>query len=281
MNPSAEQEPRRVPAAHGFVWLAQSLALLRRQTGRLLLLALLMQLILGLTQLPLVGLLIILSVPALSAGLLEAFNVTAQGRRPDMRLLFTPLASGAHLGRLFAMGALVFAVGVLSISVLLSGSEELLDPALLQRIEQGDLDAMASINQESLGRMAMAFLVGISISGTLSYFTIPLIWFGDRKLGAALGTGLRALVVNWKPFLALGAGLLLLFLPVALVSGALFSLVAGGGLLAAVLMGLIMVLLLLFQLMLFGTQYCAFRDIFGVPAAAAPAPAGDDGQLVA
>jgi hypothetical protein len=282
MNPPLTSDPRRVPAGNGFAWLAQSLSLVRRQSGRLLLLALLMQLVLGLTQLPLVGLLIILSVPALNAGLLEAFHVTARDGRPELRLLFRPLASGAHVGRLFAMGALVFAVGVLSISVMLSGSEELLDPALLQRIEQGDLDAMASLNQETLGRMALAFLVGLSISGTLSYFTIPLIWFHDRKLGAALWTGLRALLVNWKPFLALSVGLLLLFLPVALVSGALFSLAAGGGLMTTLVLGLIMVLLLLFQLLLFGTQYCAFRDIFGAPAELAPPPAAaGDGQLVA
>jgi len=282
MNPPVTRDPQRVPGVNGFTWLAQSLFLVRRQAGRLLLLALLMQLVLGLTQLPLVGLLIILSVPALNAGLLEALHVTARGGRPELRLLFRPLASGVHVGRLFAMGALVFAVGVLSISVMLAGSEELFDPALLERIERGDLDAMASINQESLGRMALAFLVGISISGTLSYFAIPLIWFHDRKLGAALGTGLRALLVNWKPFLALSVGLLLLFVPVAAVSGVLFSLAAGGGLMTTVVLGLIMVLLLLFQLMVFGTQYCAFRDIFGLPAEAAPPPeAGGDGQLVA
>jgi hypothetical protein len=45
-------------------------------------------------------------------------------------------------------------------------------------------------------------------------------------------------------------------------------------------MGLIMVLLLLFQMMLFGTQFCSFRDIFGLPTQAAP-PAEDDSQLVA
>lgn len=269
-----------MPAANGFAWLTQSLSLLRMQSARLLLLALLMQLILGLTQLPLIGLLVVLSVPGLSAGLLEAFHVTGQGGRPDMRLLFVPLTSGAHVGRLFTMGALVFAVGVLCLSLMLSGSNELTDPALLERIEQGDVEAVASLNQESLGRMALAFLAGISISGTLSYFAVPLIWFQNRKLGAALGTGLRALLINWRPFGVLGLGLLLLFLPIAVVSGLLFSLVTAGGLAAALVMGLIMLLLLGFQMMLFGTQYCAFRDIFGVPAEAPP-PAQDDGQLVA
>ena len=64
-------------------WLVQSMSLLRLQAGRLLLIALLMQLVLGLSQLPLIGLLIILCVPALNAGLLEAFHVTARGGGGD------------------------------------------------------------------------------------------------------------------------------------------------------------------------------------------------------
>jgi hypothetical protein len=254
--------------------------LLRRQTARLLLLALLMQLILGLTQLPLIGLLIVLSVPGLTAGLLEAFHVTSRGGRPALGLLFTPLTSGRHAGRLFAMGALVFVIGVLCISLMLSGSEQLMDPALLERIEQGDIEAMTSLNQESLGRMVLAFMLGVGISGTLSYFTVPLIWFRDRKLGAALGTGLRALVVNWQPFLVLGLGLFLLFVPLAVMSGVLFTFVGAGGLISTLVMGGVMLLLLLFQMMLFGTQFCAFQDIFGLPDEP-EAPAGDDGQLVA
>jgi hypothetical protein len=272
--------PRLVPAARGFAWLSQAFVLLRAQTARLLLLALVMQLILGLSQVPLLGLLIVLSVPGLTAGLLEAFHLTGQGGRPSLRVLFVPLTSGAHAGRLLAMGALVFAVGVVCVSAMLSGSSELADPAVLERIEQGDIEAMAALNQESLGRMALAFLVGIGVSGTLSYFTVPLIWFRDRKLLDGLGTGLKALLLNWRPFLVLGLGLLLLFLPVAILSGLLFSLLASGGLGSAVVMGLIMVLLLLFQMMLFGTQYCAFRDIFGIPSTAVAAPE-DDSQLVA
>ena len=272
--------PRQVAAARGFAWLSGAFALLRAQTARLLLLALMMQLILGLSQVPLLGLLIVLSVPGLTAGLLEAFHQTLQGGRPSLRLLFVPLTSGAHAGRLLAMGALVFAVGVVCVSAMLSGTTELADPAVLERIEQGDIEAMAALNQESLGRMALAFLVGIGVSGTLSYFTIPLIWFRGRKLLEALGVGLKALVINWRPFLALSLGLFLLFLPVAIFSGLLFSLVASGGLASALVMGLVMVLLLLFQMMLFGTQYCAFRDIFGtLPDSAAPP--GDEGQLVA
>ena len=280
MNQPDPIELRRVPAANGMAWLMQSLSLLRLQAGRLLLAALLMQLVLGLTQLPLIGLLIVLCVPGLNAGLLECFHVTAQGRPPPPQLLFRPLASSAHNGRLLALGALVFAVGMVSMTLLLSGSEELLDPALLERLEQGDLEAVAALNQESLGRMMLALLIGIAVSGTLSYFAIPLIWFRHYRLGTALLTGLRALVVNWQAFLVLGLGLVLVLVPVALASGFLFAFLGPPGLATAVAMGIVMALLLLFQLMLFGTQYCAFRDIFGLAAAAAP-PDDDAGQLVA
>lgn len=279
MNRPVTTEVRRVPAANGFAWLLQSLTLLRLQMARLLLIALVMQIVLGLTQLPLIGLLVVISVPGLGAGLLEAFHLTARGQRPDVRTLFRPLASGAHNGRLLAMGALVFAIGVVSMSLLLSGSEELMDPALVEQIEQGDLDAIASLNQASLARMALAFLVGVAVSGTLSYFAIPLIWFREYKLGVALLAGLRALVVNWLPFLALSLGLAVMFVPVVVISGMLFSVVASGGFVSAIVMGLIMVLLLLFQLLLFGTQYCAFRDIFGVPDATTPPP-DNETQLV-
>lgn len=280
MNLPESTELRRVPAANGMAWLLQCLRLLRLQAGRLLLIALLMQLLLGLTQLPLVGLLIVLSVPGLSAGLLESFHVTAQGRQPGMRTLFMPLTSGAHNGRLLAVGALVFLVGIISMSLLLTGNEALMDPDLVARIEQGDLDAIASLNQEALGQMVLAFLVGVSVSGTLSYFAIPLIWFRGFKLGASLVMGLRALVVNWRPLLVLSLGLLLVFLPVAVICGMLFSMVASGGMVTAVVMGLIMLLLLLFQLMIFGTQYCAFRDIFGLETEVIPPP-DKESQLVA
>jgi hypothetical protein len=281
MDRDPTASPRLVPPSHGFAWMAQSLSLIRLQAGRLLLIGILMQLILGLSQLPLIGLLIIISVPGLTAGLLEAFHVTARGGAPDIRLLFGPLTSSGHSGRLFVMGALIFAVGVLCISLLLSGSELTLDPALIERIEQGDVDAVTSINQETLGRIALALLLGVAVSGTLSYFTIPLIWFGNRKLGTALVIGLKGLIVNWRPFLLLGLGLAGVLVPLGVISAVLFGLAGTAGGASVLIMGLIMLLLMLFQLLLFGTQYCAYRDIFGIEEPSAPAPTEDDGQLLA
>jgi len=280
MSPDQRPVPQRLPAGSGFRWLLRGLALLRLQPARLLLIAMFLQLVLGLTQIPLLGLLVIIAVPGFSAGLLEALHVTANGGRPQLKTLFQPLATAPHSGRLLLVGALVFAVGLVSMSVLLSGSDQLTDPAMLQRIEQGDLEALSQVNQDSLRQIALAFLVGVGISGTLSYFTIPLVWFGGQGVAAALGTGLRALTINWKPFLVLGLGMLLLVVPVGLVSGALFALGSAGSILTTLAMGFVLILLLAFQLMLFSTQYLAFRDIFSVPAVPPSGPA-DDGQLVA
>lgn len=274
-------KPRVMPVGRGIAWLLQSLQLIRLQASRLLFMAVLMQVLLGLTQVPLLGLLVILAVPALSAGILEAFHVIAQGGRPAVGVLFRPLLSGTHNGRLFAMGALVFIVGVLVMSLMLSGSEDILDPELLARIEQGDLDALAELDQESVGRMALAFLLGISISGTLSYFTVPLIWFQNRKLLPALGEGLKALLLNWKPFLALAAGLAGLLIVVGILTGMLFTAAASAGALSVLVMAGIMLLLLAFQLLLFGSQYCSFRDVFDFKPREDTPPAGDDDHLVA
>lgn len=281
MQTERNQPPAARPFSHGFAWLLQSLALMRRQTGRLLLIAVVMQVILGMTQVPVIGFLIVISVPGLSAGVLQAFDVTMKGGNPGLNLLFRPLLSGPHSGRLFLMGALVFAIGILSISLVLSGSEQLLDPDLMARIEQGDVDAIMQLDQEALGKMVMAFLIGIAISGTLSYFTVPLIWFRDQKLGPALSLGIKALFVNWQAFLMLALGLVAILVPVAIVSGILFGLASGGGLLSVILMGGVMILLLGFQMILFGTQYCAFRDVFGEGEAPEPQAPGDDSQLVA
>ena len=281
MNNNSALTARALPARHGIAWLFQSMALFRAQPGRLFLLAMLLQFMMGLTQVPIVGFLLIISVPALTAGLLQAFLVTENGGRPSPGLLFLPLISGTHTLRMLGMGAVMFIVGVLTVSLVLSGNELIQDPELLSRIEQGDVEAFASLDQEALRSLVFAFLVGIGVSGTLSYMTIPLMWFHNRRLGSALVGGLKAMVVNWKPFLVLGLGLAAVMVPISLAAGILFLWAGSAGSLSIVVLGLVMVLLLAFQLLLFGTQFCAFRDIFGLETARPDSGEADDSQLIA
>jgi len=66
-----------------------------------------------------------------------------------------------------------------------------------------------------------------------------------------------------------------------MASGLLFSWAGTGGVLSVVILGCIMILMLAFQMLLFGTQYCSFRDIFGMEDSPEPPDSEDDSQLVA
>lgn len=271
---------RVLEASRGYAWLMQSLAMLRSQGARLLLIALLLQIIVSLVQLPLLGILIVLSVPALSAGLLEAFHRAALGRPPGPGVLFVPLLSARHLGRFFATGGLLILISFLCISTILGSTLEV-DEALLLRLQQGDATALEEIDPLFMTRLLMAFAVSLAIGGTLTFFSIPLVWFRDYKLGAALGRGMRALVANWKPMLVLGLAMFVFALPMFLLMLLLMQLAAWGPVGRAIGMGAMMVILLLFQLLLFGTQYCSFRDIFAIEKPVTDEPPPDDGQLLA
>lgn len=284
MNDAKKTAYATLPPSAGMGWLAQSLRLLREQAGRLLLIAMLMQLLLGLVQVPLLGLFVILAVPALSAGILEAFHRVRGGRSAALVLLFLPIASRAHLGRFMAMGALVIVISIVCISFVVGATTEI-DEALMLRLQQGDMAAFEEIDPTFITRLFAAFAISVAISGTLTFFSIPLVWFYDRPLGGALGEGLKALLVNWKPMLVLGLGLVVIFLPLSLLIGLLMPVALGEGIGGMVGMGLLMVILLLFQLLLFGTQYCSFAEIYSLPAVPdSPTklePPDDESQLLA
>ena len=278
------QEPRlpellKVEPSSGLAWLLQSLALLRAQAGSLLLIAVMMQLIMSLTRLPLVGFLVVLALPALTAGILQAFDTTALGKRPPLSLLFRPLMTPGRSTSLFGLGIVVFVVGVLVAALVLSGGVQQIDPALVQRMEAGDVSALAELDPAFIRRMLVAFAIGMAVSGTLSYFTIPLIWFHGMKLWPAMGLGLRALVRNWIPFIVLTLCLAVIVLPLSLLGSWILGTAPAEGLLSSVVMALMLMLLLALQLVLFGAQYCSARQVFRSPAedvAVVDSPEGDD-----
>lgn len=272
------------PANHGIAWIVQSMRLLREQAGRLLLIAMLMQLLLGLVQVPFLGLLIVLLVPALSAGILEAFHRVRIGTPANLGLLFLPLASRPHIGRFMALGAMVVVISIVCISFVM-GSTTQIDEALLIRLQEGDMAALEEIDPTFITRLFAAFAISLAISGTLTFFSIPLVWFCNRATFRALGEGLKALLVNWKPMLVMGLGLIVLFLPLSLVIGLIMPVALSEGVGGMVGMALLMVVMLLFQLLLFGTQYCSFAQIYALDSApdsdSEDEPPEDDGQLLA
>lgn len=280
MEGPPEKSFRVLPPSRGFAWLGQSVAILRFQAGRLLFLAVLMQVIISLVQVPILGLFVLLSVPALNAGILEAFHQAGRGQPPQVSLLFAPLASSRHRARFLLMGGLILLISVVCVTFVLGSTTEI-DEALLMRLQQGDMAALDEIDPTFIQRLMASFLISVAISGTVTFFSIPLVWFLGRGLGRSIAEGLRALMANWKPMLGLGLVLLAVFLPVSLLLMLFMQLALAGGLLGTLGMGLVLMVVLMFQLLLFGTQYCSFREIFGLETPEPEEAQASDDQLVA
>lgn len=281
MTAGPDQSPRRLPAARGLAWLAGSWALLKREPLRLFFVSLFLQLLLSLSQAQALGVLVVLCLPALSAGMLQAFNVVECGRKPMLAVLFSPFTSRVQAGRLLLLGGLVILVGVLVVSLVLSGSVLQLAPDTVSRIESGDVDAIGKLDPKLIEHTIMAMALGAAITGSITYFAVPLIWFSHRSSGSAVILGLKALGRNWKPLLVLGLAIGALALPLALLFSVSYVSVLNSGAKPSWLALLMLLLGPLFQLLLFGTQYLAFRDIFGLEVRQEDPANGADDQLVA
>lgn len=270
---SSNPEIRQLPAGHGWIWAKESLNLVLRQPLPLLLIGLVLQLVLGLTQVPLLGLLVLLAIPVLTAGVLQAMNLTDRGERPTLGVLFAGMGSPA-MGHLLLLGVLLLAGSMLAAVMMVMPVMAGLDPDLVSRLEQGDFTALEELPLEEFHKVFIAMLIGMAITGTLSYFAIPLVWFRGLNIWSAIGLGVKAMLRNWQAFLVLGivvfgVGLLLGLL----VSSLILSVGAGSPLWMLVILPMIA-----FQLFMFAVQYVSYRDIFQMET---PAPAQDDNQLLA
>ncbi len=279
MSDQVPQSIRKLPAARGLAWVSGSWGLVKRQPLRLLLISLFFQFLLSFSQMGPLGMVVILCLPVLSAGLLQAFFLVERGEKPMLAVLFMPFTAKGSIGSLLLLGGIAMAVALLVVTLTLAGQMLDIDPNIIVRIEQGDLDALQLIDPQILQSAVLAMAVGAAISGSITYFSVPLIWFRKHGVGSALITGLKALGRNWKPLLVIGLFLGLLAVPIVLLFGSFYLSALNEGA-ASTLLGFLLLLVgPMFQLLLFGSQYLAFRDIFGLDEAAAPAKVSD--QLVA
>ena len=271
---------RKLPAARGLAWFTGSLILLRAQFVRLLLIGLVLQFLMGLTQLGVLGFLLVLAIPALTAGVMQAMAVAERGLRPPLSALFAAFYAPDRLLRLFLLSAVLIASATLIAGMILSGSVEMMNQDLLTRLEQGDLEALSEIDPVLIQRLAMAVLAGLAVSGSIAYFSIPLIWFRGQPVGAAILNGLVGMMKNWAPFLVLGGLLALMAVPVMLISLALLASSAGTGGSATALTLIMLLVMVAYQLLMFGAQYLSFKEIFGTGLEDST-PVHEEDQLVA
>jgi len=282
MSDQAPQLIRKLPAARGLAWVSGSWELFKRQPLRLLLISLFFQFFLSFSQAGALGLLIILCLPVLSAGMLHAFFLVERGEKPMLAVLFMPFTSKRSAGQLLLLGGVVMVVALLIITLALAGQVVDIDPGIIGRIEQGDVEALQLIDPQILESAVLAMALGAGVSGCLTYFSVPLIWFRKGGMGSALVLGLKALGRNWKPLLVIGLLLGILAVPIVLLFGSFYlSALSEGGTASSLLALLLLLVGPMFQLLLFGSQYLAFRDIFGLDEAAAGQGNDTGDQLVA
>lgn len=255
---------QKLPASRAIGWLANCWGLIKQQALRLMLISLFFQFFLGFSQIQAIGLLVILCLPLLSAGMLHAFLVVEQGQKPMLAVLFVAFTDKGRISRLLLLGAAVMALGLLVMTMVLAGQMIDIDPEIISRIEQGDMEAIQLIDPQIMEDAIFAMAIGAIISGSITYFSIPLIWFARQGVGTAVIIGMKALFRNWKPLLLLGLLMGLLSIPLVFLFGYIYLSALTGAVGSNLLAILMLILGPLYQLLLFGTQYLAFKDIFGV-----------------
>lgn len=281
MSDQAPPTIQKLPAARGLAWVSGSWGLVKRQPLRLLLISLFFQLLLSFSQTGALGLVVILCLPVLSAGLLHAFFLVEQGEKPMLAVLFMPFTAKQTIGSLLLLGGVAMALALLVVTLVMAGQMLDIDPDIIVRIEQGDLDALQLIDPQVLESAVLSMALGAAISGTITYFSVPLIWFRKQKVGSALVMGLKGLGRNWKPLLVIGLLLGILAVPIALLFGSFYLSALSEGTASTLLGFLLLMIGPMFQLLLFGTQYLAFRDIFGLDEVTAGPASQSNDQLVA
>lgn len=245
-------------------------------------LAALWMLISLLAVVPLIGqLLLMLITPSLTAGAMAAFSEVEAGRRPAPTALVSAWRHPNLRNRLLGIGSF-FLVGSLIALVLLAawlGGQA--TPEQIQAAQTSP-EAMAELlNAISFGPVLLLAGVAMAIVLSAMYFAIPLVAFADAPVGQALWSSLRAVLANWAAFLGLGLALIALVFGLGLVFGLLtlsLGLALGG---AGQMIGqvLFMLMAMLVQVLMAGTQWVAFREIFGSDEER-PEPPEDD-QLLA
>ena len=185
-----------LPASIGLAWLGLAWAMIKAQAIRLLLISLFFQFFLSFAQAGMLGLIVILCLPVLSAGILHSLRCVDLGKKPMLAMLFVGFSNSRSLSKLLLLGAVVMVLGLLIVTLAMSGQVMNLDPELLARIEQGDLDAIQAIDPQVIRNAMFAMLIGAAISGTLTYFAVPLIWFKGASVGQSILVGLTAMAKN-------------------------------------------------------------------------------------
>ena len=258
----------------GLRWLPTAAELTFSAFGPLAGLAALWLLVSMIAVIPLVGqLAMMLITPLLTAGAIAAFAQVASGRRPAPTMLFAAWGRPDLRKRLLALGVFGVLGSLLALLVLSSWFSGQMTAEQIQAAQQTP-EAMAEMLEGiSLGPLPLVAAGIMAVVMAALYFAIPLVMFHDIGTAAALATSLRAVIANWSGFLAFGLVLIAMIVALGFVFGVVMltlglAMGSAGQMIGQVLF---MLAAMLIQVLLAGSQWVAFRAVFG-------SPGGDDGQ---
>lgn len=248
-----------LPPAAGWQWILGGFAIFRRNPVVLSMLVIAYWFtVLFLNVLPIIGALAAsLVIPGLSVGLMQASRNLERSQPVGIQTLYGGLKENTRT--LIALGALYLCctIGVLGISTLVDGGDlfrYMLASSRAERIAVEDADFVLP------ALVVMALLVPIM----MAYWFAPVLAAWHRlPVGKALFFSFMACVMNWRPFLSYGLGLMLIagIIPGVLL-GLLLVLFPGAQAFATGLITLPMVLVI--APVVFASFYASYRDIFGI-----------------
>jgi hypothetical protein len=257
---------RRVGFAAGLRWLPVGAELMFAGLGPLAGVASLWLLLsLVAVIVPVIGQLILfLFTPLLTAGVLVAFDQVRQGQAPAPLTLFDGWKVPARRAGLLLIGAWSIAGSMLAAGVLVGWMGSQLTQAELEAAMSSPETLAQTLSGISIGGGLLLALLIFSVVLAAIYFAIPLVMFSGWPTMNAMLVSLRAVVVNWAAF----AGFGLAFMAVALALGLVLVLlvtvatVALGQFGVIVSQVLFLIATMFVQMLMAGTQYVAFCQVF-------------------
>ena len=250
-------QPRIVPWANGARWLLDGWRLFRAAPLGWLSLVFAYWLLMSLVSIiPLAGIVAAaVLVPPFSVGFMAAGRAAASGAPLTLPVLFEGFRHGVRTQLLLGLVYFACLAGVLGATLLADGGGV---ARWVLAGERPDEEALQSAELYAALGIAAALYAPVMM---MFWFAPPLAAWHAAPAAKALFFSFFGFLINWRAFLAYGAGAALLTTGVpmlALSAMLLFS----GGTVAVPLAGLLFPLVLVLLPTLFASFYASFRDVF-------------------
>jgi hypothetical protein len=248
-----------VPAAAGWRWIIAGFALFRRNPpGLSMLVVAYWFTVIFLNVLPIIGAVAAsLVIPGLSVGLMQAARNLERSQPVNLQTLYGGLKENTRT--LLALGGLYLfcTLAILGTSAIVDGGDLVRYMLASNRVER------AAVEDADFTLAALVVML-LMVPVLMAYWFAPVLAAWHRlPLGKSLFFSFVACWMNWRPFLAFGAGLLLVagVLPGLLLGLLLILFPEAQAFITAVVM---VPVALIIAPAIFASFYACYRDIFGI-----------------